>query len=180
MFRRFRRTRTATELPAAELALIKVRRFLRVGKFSQAGLILADLAREAEHLERPRVAAELHSRAAHCLVDARAEQAALREAQAALRVLNNLGLDERRAHFLRQMIVRLEQRGLTAAVGALRVEFARAGDSAAEMVQPPPGLRLPPACPQCGGPLRRDEIEWVDRTSAECNYCGSIVQGKEN
>lgn len=35
--------------------------------------------------------------------------------------------------------------------------------------------RLPGRCPQCGAPLRSDQVEWVDAQSAECPYCGGVV-----
>jgi hypothetical protein len=180
MFRRFRRPGPAKQISPAELALIKARRFLKNGKFAQAGTILSGLAREAEYLERRRVAAELHSRAAHCFVDGGAEQTGLSEAQAALRVFTNLGMEERQERFLNNITRKLEVRGMTAAVGSLRVEFGRAENRRAETPAPLPNLRLPPMCPQCGGPMRSDEVEWIDRYNAECNYCGGVVQGKEN
>ncbi len=180
MFRRFRRPGPARQISPAELSLIKARRFLKNGKFAQAGTIFSGLAREAEYLERRKVAAELHSRAAHCFVDGGAEQTGLSEAQAALRVFTNLRMEERGERFLNNITRKLEMHGMTAAVGSLRVEFGRAESLQAEAVAPLPNLRLPTLCPQCGGPMRSDEVEWIDRYNAECNYCGGVVQGKEN
>jgi hypothetical protein len=37
---------------------------------------------------------------------------------------------------------------------------------------------LPTHCPNCGGSLRPDEIEWLDEVTAECSYCGSPVRGE--
>lgn len=172
--------RSAKQIPPKEMALIKARRFLRNGRFAQAGMIFSGLAREAEYIERRKIAAELHCRAAHCFVDGGAEQTGLSEAQAALRVFTNLGLDERRERFLNNITRKLEARQMTAAIGTLRVEFGRARRTATEAVEPLPTLRLPPSCPQCGGPMRSHEVEWIDPYSAECNYCGGVVQGKEN
>ena len=180
MFRRFRRSGPAKQISPAELALIKARRYLRNGRFAQAGMILSGLAREAEHLERRKVAAEFHSRAAHCFVDGGAEQTGLSEAQAALRVFTNLGMEERRERFLNNISRKFKIHSMPAAVGSLRIEFGRAESRQAEMPEPLPNLRLPVMCPQCGGPMRSDEVEWIDQHSAECNYCGGVVQGKEN
>ena len=48
--------------------------------------------------------------------------------------------------------------------------------------QAAPGERakplLPTTCPCCGGPIRADEVEWVDEVTAECPYCGSAVRGE--
>lgn len=37
---------------------------------------------------------------------------------------------------------------------------------------------LPTHCPGCGGPIRLDEVEWLDNLTAECIYCGSPVRGE--
>jgi endogenous inhibitor of DNA gyrase (YacG/DUF329 family) len=42
-----------------------------------------------------------------------------------------------------------------------------------------PKLALPTNCPKCGGPIRSDEVEWVDELTAECPYCGSGVRAQE-
>jgi hypothetical protein len=36
---------------------------------------------------------------------------------------------------------------------------------------------LPTHCPNCGGAVRPDEVEWLDEITAECAYCGSPVRG---
>lgn len=38
-------------------------------------------------------------------------------------------------------------------------------------------VTLPLKCPSCGAPIRSDEVEWVDRTTAVCPYCGSGLRG---
>jgi len=35
---------------------------------------------------------------------------------------------------------------------------------------------LPAKCPSCGGPVRSEEVNWIDPYSAECPYCGGIVK----
>jgi hypothetical protein len=34
---------------------------------------------------------------------------------------------------------------------------------------------LPGKCLNCGGPIKPDEVHWVGPRSAECPYCGSVV-----
>ncbi len=36
--------------------------------------------------------------------------------------------------------------------------------------------QLPIHCPSCGGPIRGDDVEWLDANTAECPYCGSGVR----
>jgi hypothetical protein len=77
----------------------------------------------------------------------------------------------------------LRSRGFEAQASALeqdaQARLAEAGLSQtnlpAEPVPQPRG-HLPPTCPQCGGPLRADEVDWIDSASAECPYCGSGVR----
>jgi hypothetical protein len=35
---------------------------------------------------------------------------------------------------------------------------------------------LPTHCPSCGAAIRSDDIEWMDESTAECDYCGSPVR----
>jgi hypothetical protein len=35
---------------------------------------------------------------------------------------------------------------------------------------------LPVRCPQCGGAIRPDEVDWIDDRTAECAYCGSPLR----
>jgi len=44
--------------------------------------------------------------------------------------------------------------------------------------QPLPAIKpiLPTHCPQCGAAIRPDEVEWLDKITAECGYCGSPVR----
>ena len=37
--------------------------------------------------------------------------------------------------------------------------------------------QLPLKCQNCGGTLRSDEVEWIDRDTASCPYCGSAIRG---
>ena len=46
----------------------------------------------------------------------------------------------------------------------------------AGQVHPP---NLPVKCPNCGGSIRPNEIEWLDPHTAECSYCESPVQSEE-
>jgi hypothetical protein len=177
-FNRFRRP--LTRQSPIEQALVQARRQIRAGHYARAGMILSELARGAEALGRPKIAAELHSRAAHCFIDGGAEPSGLVESRAALRVFRNLGLTERYARFLGNILRKLQAHGMTSGIGMLRTEFDGAEVAHPAAPTPARSLHLPEACTQCGAPLRGDEVEWVDAYSVECNYCGAVVQGKEN
>jgi hypothetical protein len=38
---------------------------------------------------------------------------------------------------------------------------------------------LPTHCPQCGGPVRANEVKWTGAQSAACSYCGSNLPMKK-
>ena len=40
----------------------------------------------------------------------------------------------------------------------------------------PARVALPTHCRSCGGPIRSDEVEWIDSLTAECSFCGSPVR----
>jgi hypothetical protein len=37
---------------------------------------------------------------------------------------------------------------------------------------------LPVSCPGCGGPVRSDEVDWIDERTAECPYCGGALRAE--
>lgn len=38
---------------------------------------------------------------------------------------------------------------------------------------------LPTTCPNCGGPIRGNEVKWTGRQSADCPFCGANLQMKK-
>jgi len=179
-FRSFRRPVSHNDSSAAEGALRRARWMIQTGRFAQAGQILAQQAREAEAFGRVRVAGELHSRAAFCLIEGSIEPAGLSESQAALRVFSNQGSLERYARFFFNIITKLRARGMLNAVGVLQSEFGGMDVTHPAEAQPAVTLRLPKACPQCSAPMQSAEVEWIDSASAECAYCGAVIQHKDS
>jgi hypothetical protein len=90
------------------------------------------------------------------------------------------GQFQRLYHAAMRFVAELKARGLTAE--AKRIEDYLKTTLPAGFVPGPgtgvgkPKLVLPTNCPGCGGPIRSDEVEWVDELTAECPYCGSSVR----
>jgi hypothetical protein len=86
---------------------------------------------------------------------------------------------ERTPRFFANITRKMRNQGMAPAAEALQKEF---GDRVGPLPAGGPPARqpqrghLPPACPQCGAPLRSDEVEWIDARSVECVYCGSVVR----
>lgn len=81
-----------------------------------------------------------------------------------------------------RMVADLTQRGLTAEAAQIEA-YLKTVVPAGFVGRPGTGLAkprpvLPTNCPACGGPIRSDEVEWVDDVTAECPFCGSPVRAE--
>ena len=79
------------------------------------------------------------------------------------------------------ILAEMRARGLTAEADALEIKVRRALGVQALAPQPAasgPRPQLPPKCPQCGGTVHPQEVEWIDSGSAVCDYCGSVLEGE--
>jgi len=43
----------------------------------------------------------------------------------------------------------------------------------------PVRVALPTHCRSCGGPVRSDEVDWIDAVTADCSFCGSPIRAEE-
>jgi hypothetical protein len=85
-----------------------------------------------------------------------------------------------------RILEEMEEQGYPAEAQALRTEFdmhlKKLGLSLAE--NPTAGSsgvqkrNLPAQCPACLGPVRSDEVEWIDEISAQCAFCGSTLKAE--
>ena len=79
-----------------------------------------------------------------------------------------------------RVIAELNERGLAAE--AAQVEAYLKTVIPAGFVATPGAAKpkpvLPTNCPGCGGPIRSDEVAWVDDITAECPFCGSAVRAE--
>jgi hypothetical protein len=60
--------------------------------------------------------------------------------------------------------------------GIIRKHIPAISESPTQRGPDPSRLILPTHCPSCGGPLRADEVQWLDSFNAECAFCGSPVR----
>lgn len=181
MFRRFRnpglRGGPLSGGPLAQLQ--RANRLMMEGRFVDAGDLLAQLAGGAQSRSHPRRAAELHARAAHSYADGSQEQPALAQAKSALTLFLQHQMAHRAPVFLSNITRKFTDKGMASAADSLQREFgSRVGPLPAEAQgggSTPHGV-LPTACPQCGAPLNPQEVDWVDSSTAECRFCGSMVR----
>jgi hypothetical protein len=65
---------------------------------------------------------------------------------------------------------------LEARLDELGLALPDVANIAASATPPAPGRELPAECRACLGPVRSDEVEWIDDSSATCAYCGSTLK----
>jgi len=153
-------------------------RYLEAESFGQ----LSDFARDNE---QPLRAAHMAAQAGRAFLEAGDGDRALARTRQALGHFIAGGRPGQAVHLSRRAIEALRARGFNQQAVALEQEVkSRLAEIGFDFAHLPVELglqshgTLPPACPRCGGPIRADEIEWIDSKSAECPYCASIVQAK--
>jgi D-tyrosyl-tRNA(Tyr) deacylase len=88
---------------------------------------------------------------------------AVRMARAGVEVLKQRGFDQQSAELRKEVENQLKLAGLSMPKRDATAEPAQHGT-------------LPAKCPACLAPVRADEVEWIDETSAECAFCGTTLK----
>jgi len=167
--------------PLARRAMRRLREanaFLARGEFSEAALILEGLANQAADRGVDR-APNLALQAARAWLEAGETERGIQMTRMALQYMHRTGQLRKLNQLGTRTVSELKSRGLSQEATAVEAEInemlAGVDTSAFQQVQAGKPANLPAKCPQCGGNVRRDEVEWIDATSAECDYCGSVL-----
>jgi hypothetical protein len=180
MFRRFRNPALQSNLigPVQMRMLNQANQLLAGGQPAQAALLFAQLAAELEATNHPRRAANLHAQAAHAFADSQDSQAAQTHARAALNLFIQNQMVRRTPVFYANITRKLNSKGMKNAAEALEKEFGSRVGPLPVAVTPPAGQhgQLPTNCPKCGAPLHANEANWVDASTVECDFCGSLIR----
>jgi hypothetical protein len=151
---------------------------MEMGQYEQAYPILKRLAEGAAKHGMPVRAATLYLRAARARLQVGSAKDAVALAHRAIQLLASAGQEERVRALLARMIQELETRGHHDQAVTLRAQVATLlGDSKPAIPSSRRGA-LPTKCPACNGPVRADEVTWIDDRSAQCIYCGSSIQSE--
>lgn len=158
---------------------LKANQLLSAGKPNEAAPLFARLAKDMEDSHHPRRAANLHAQAAHAFTDSQNEPSALIQARKALSLFIQYQMVERTPRFYANITRKMSHRGMINAAETLQKEYGGLVGPLPTAIPPAPLEHrgtLPPACTQCGAPLRSDEIDWVDDQTVECGYCGALIK----
>ncbi|MCL4486924.1 MAG: zinc ribbon domain-containing protein [Chloroflexi bacterium] len=179
MFRRpmsggvFGRARPGAALAAANA---QVQQMIANGRAAQAAEMLTQMCAQAEANRRPRLAANLHAQAARVFVLSKDERSASKHARLALDQFIALNMTPRAARFYANLVREMNEGGMASA-HALESEYSgRLGSFIRAAGQPAARGRLPAKCPNCGAPAKSDQVDWIDSQSAECAFCGGVIQ----
>jgi len=124
-------------------------------------------------------AGDLRTRVAQCYLKLEDIDRADEEARRALRLYLQARRPQKVRRLLPKVIAALEKHGKHQEAQELRDKaeqlLGTAGTGPGRPGWQGPRGTLPGKCPNCAGPIRPDEVNWLARTSAECPYCGSVV-----
>jgi hypothetical protein len=156
----------------------RANQLFQLGQFENAALEYIQLAHRMERMGRPRQAANLHAQAALAWARAGMEPRATTQANIAFSQFTLLGMKQRIIEFKTQLDQALHPESIQ------KIDSGRIEPH--ETIQPAmvfPAIiqrrtKLPAVCSQCGAPVHSDEVEWIDETSAECDFCGSVLQAE--
>jgi hypothetical protein len=172
--------------PAVLEAHQRANRLMDNGGYTDAAAIYEQLARLAQAANHPRQAAHLFLQAGRALILAGQPAEGIKLAQTGLGILADAEQWEAFNRAGARAVGELDLQGQKDAAQQLSTWIS------AQRKQQPPAIsttdeappkksdpgRLPRQCPSCGAPVRPNEIEWLDDTTAECAYCGSILQSE--
>ncbi len=184
MFRRrpLRRRIRRTIPPGRRGALERLQRanqLMSDGSFNEAGRIFEELAAGAARMRIPR-APQLFLQAGNAFIKAGEIDHGIDLLRRGLHLMDRMGQYRRLPIAAQRVLTELESMGLDQEREALDQEIqqllTQKGLSLSmETQQQKP--RLPGKCPQCGGTVHPNEVEWIDERTASCDYCGSILEG---
>lgn len=165
----------------ARQKLVRAREMFDRGDFGGAAPIFEELAQAAERRDMLDRAGDLRLELARCHIKLDNLERADQEGLHALRLFLRARRPLKVRRLLPRMVAMLEQHGrheeakelrekAEQLLGSLPASGRRAG-------RPEMAARgaLPGKCPNCGGPIKPDEVHWAGHNSAECPYCGSVV-----
>lgn len=158
--------------------LREAHRMFSLERYPEAAQLFAQLADGAARLGMPVRAGHLALFATRAYLAAGDAPNALTRARQGLRLLLDAGREPQARQAFTPIIAEMRAHDRHTEANALLSEFAELQSAHDEAVEATPRGRLPAKCPNCGGPLRPDEVDWVDETSAECAYCGGVVKAE--
>jgi len=177
-FRRGIRRPVAPRRQAALRRLQKAHQLMAEESFNEAGKIFEELASAAAKRGIPR-APQLFLQAGDAALKAGDHAHGVALFTRGLHLMEKMGQFQRLPTASQRVLDELQAIGLQdeheAMENEINLALTQRGLSLSSAT-PPQKRRLPGKCPQCGGIVHPQEIDWIDDTTAYCDYCGSILE----
>lgn len=193
MFRRgFRRgmmRQAMRPAPAVPPMLQRAHQLMGAGNYPAAAEAFETLARGAEARQHPK-APQLYLQAGRARILAGQKDVGLAHLKHGLEMMARLGLQGQLFQSGNRIVSELNEHGMakesqeiaawlkTVLPPALSGVEGAAPAGIAAASAPTKKTILPTHCPGCGGPVRADDVDWIDEVTAECNWCGSPVRAE--
>lgn len=181
MFRRpIRRAMRQAVRPDVPPMLRRAHELMAAGNYAAAAEAFEKLAHAGENRQHPKTG-QMYLQAGRARILAGQKPIGVQHLKMGLGTMHRMGLQGQLFHAGNRVVAELNQNGM--AVEAQEIsqwlqKNAPAGMANASAPAPAKKPVLPTHCPGCGGPLRADDVDWIDDVTAECNWCGSPVRGE--
>jgi len=165
-------------IPDIPPALNRAHELMATGNYQAAAQTFEQLARGAEARGGPR-AAQIYLQAGRAYILANQVELGMKHLKHGLGQLASHGQWSVLQRTGDRAVAELNQLNLTSQAQEISSFLKTILPAQKESPHSIPAKRpvLPTHCPGCGGPLRPDEVEWLDEVTAECGYCGSPIRG---
>jgi len=180
--RRFRVKPLRSRNPVAKAAFQRLRHahdLMHAGQYQEAAQQYGALAEGAEKHKLPQ-APQLFLQAGRAWFEAGDSKTGIASLQKGLNILEISRRFQRLNVVGTRIQTELDERGFTheaSVIGnyldQIRVEHGLEDPQISRKMR---GSKLPGKCPQCGGSIIPDQVERFEDGSAQCDYCGSIIQ----
>jgi hypothetical protein len=159
--------------------LRRAHELMAAGNFAGAAEAFEGLARAGEARQHPK-AGQMYLQAGRARLLAGQKPVGFQHLKHGLELMHRMGLDGQVFFAGNRVVTQLNQNGMTAESQEIAawLKANLPAMPAAMGAAPAKKPILPTHCPGCGGPVRADEVDWVDDVTAECNWCGSPVRAE--
>ncbi|MBL6965540.1 MAG: hypothetical protein ISR60_03200 [Anaerolineales bacterium] len=167
----------------AHRALQRAHRLMEIGDYANAGDIFDRVARGAHDRGLMRQAPRLYLQAGRAYILAGATKQGFGLLQQGLQIYAGSQLWGQFQQTGSRAVDELQQFGHADLAKELEnwlQETIPANSKLAESpIRSAPTKQLPITCTSCGGPLKPNEIEWLNPHTAECPYCGIAIHAEQ-
>jgi len=184
MFRRpFRRAMRQAARPDVPPMLRRAHELMAAGNYAAAAEAFEKLAHAGENRQHPKTG-QMYLLAGRARILAGQNQAGVQHLKMGLGTMHHMGLYGQLFNAGNRVVAELTERGMTAEAQEIsqwlqkNLPASPAGTAASPAPVAARKPVLPTHCPGCGGPVRADDVDWIDDVTAECNWCGSPVRGE--